>query len=443
MNRPEPSSSSRLRLAAGIARSAARAGSRLLAERTAAARLPAAYRPQPADAFIAAAHHAGDDGSLYQLEQWLWPFERLAERLREETGIAEPFGILTRSAPHAQRLTERTDLPVRYSRHSSGLDAFMSAPGLRVVYYANQATQNFQALRYPRPAHVHLSHGESEKISMISNQLKAYDRVFTAGPAARERLLHMLIELPAEHLVDVGRPQLDAPRAVPADVLTGASTAEGPATVGASSGTGDSSAIDPRPLVFLAPTWEGDSPAMAYGTLPESGEALVEALHAAGMRVLYRPHPRIGRIDPRFARAHERVSALVSAAPGSCVDDSPGVGWQFDVADACVAEMSSVAFDWLATGKPLVMLRPVHPGAEVLPGGLFDRVPAVRPGMPGAAAEVLAALSAELTVGTGREARLATGRHYLGDTTPGAQQARFEDRSLELIRLRDAQLADT
>ena len=119
------------------------------------------------------------------------------------------------------------------------------------------------------------------------------------------------------------------------------------------------------------------------------------------------------------------------------------MGWQFDVADACIAEMSSVAFDWLATGKPIVMLRPVHPGAEVLPGGLFDRVPAVRPGMPGAAAEVVAALSAELTGGTGREARLATGRHYLGDTTPGAQQARFEDRSLELIRLRDAQLADT
>ncbi|GAA4392020.1 CDP-glycerol glycerophosphotransferase family protein [Brevibacterium pityocampae] len=431
MNRPEPSPSSRLRLAARVARSAARAGSRLLAERTAAARLPAAYRPQPADTFIAAAHHAGDDGSLYQLEQWLWPFERLAERLREETGIAEPFGILTRSAPHAQRLTERTDLPVRYSRHSSGLDAFMSAPGLRVVYYANQATQNFQALRYPRPAHVHLSHGESEKISMISNQLKAYDRVFTAGPAARARLLGTLIELPAERLVDVGRPQLDAPRATPEDVLA------------CILGGGDHPAADPRPLVFLAPTWEGDSPAMAYGTLPESGEALVEALHAAGMRVLYRPHPRIGRIDPRFARAHERVSALVSAAPGSRVDDSPNVGWQFDAADACIAEMSSVAFDWLATGKPLVMLRPVHPGAEVLAGGLFDRVPAVRPNMPGAAAEVVAALSVELTGGTGREERLAAGRHYLGDTSPGAQQARFEDRSLELLRLRDAQLADS
>ncbi|RAF63552.1 hypothetical protein DN546_34580, partial [Burkholderia multivorans] len=104
--------------------------------------------------------------------------------VRQGAGYA-PFGILTRDARVAKHIASRTDLPVRFSRLTAGLEAFFSPPSLRAVFYVNQATTNFQALRFPAPAHVHLSHGESEKISMISNQLKAYDYVFTAGQAAR------------------------------------------------------------------------------------------------------------------------------------------------------------------------------------------------------------------------------------------------------------------
>ena len=42
-------------------------------------------------------------------------------------------------------------------------------------------------------------------------------------------------------------------------------------------------------------------------------------------------------------------------------------GWQVDACDVCVTDVSAVAYDWLATGKPLLLTRPSEPRAE-LPG---------------------------------------------------------------------------
>src|SRR5699024_9807328 len=148
----------------------------------------------------------------YQLEQWLWPFEQLESRLKELGFGDKPFGIMVRNATVAKYLKGVTAFPIRFSRLTKGLDEFMQASNLRAVFYVNQATSNFQSLRYPEPAHVHLSHGESEKISMISNQLKGYDYVFTAGQAARERIEQTLYGMSGDRKFDVGRPQLARPR---------------------------------------------------------------------------------------------------------------------------------------------------------------------------------------------------------------------------------------
>ncbi len=406
--------------------------------------LDASFAPGPEDHFVAGVFFAGDQASLYQLEQWVWSFERLAERLRTETGNERPFGILCRSARAAEALAQLTELPVRFARLTAGMDWFMTQPDLRAVFYVNQSTLNFQGLRYPRPAHVHLSHGESEKISMISNQLKAYDAVFTAGPAARERIERALIGMPESHLYDVGRPQLDRPARVPAvwtDLAkVGAGSSAGAEAMGGADAPHESQrgSQSAGPVVFYAPTWEGDSPAMAYGTLPETGEAIVRALVDAGARVIYRPHPRTGVVQPRFAAADQAIRALVAQSPGSLVDTTHDVGWQFNVADACVAEMTSVAFDWLTTGRPLVLVRPSDPGAEVLPGGLFDRVPSVAAQYSDAASFVVETLLGEADAAQ----RGAAAEHYLGDTSAGAQQRRFEDAALAVIAQRDGELRE-
>ena len=44
--------------------------------------------------------------------------------------------------------------------------------------------------------------------------------------------------------------------------------------------------------VWYAPTWEGDRPSIAYGSLASHGVAIIEALLAdPSIRVIYRPHP--------------------------------------------------------------------------------------------------------------------------------------------------------
>src|SRR5699024_366389 len=331
-----------------------------LRERVRESRLPDEFHPHDDDQFVAAAYFAGDLSSVYQLEQWLWPFEQLEARLKELGHSNRPFGIIVRNAMVAKRLKGITDFPVRFSRLTSGLDKFMQSPSLRAVFYVNQGTSNFQALRYPEPAHVHLSHGESEKISMISNQLKGYDYVFTAGQAARERIELALYGMSEERMWDVGRPQLDRPRA-PTRAWEEFEKAQQDGKV-----------------VFYAPTWEGDSPAMAYGAIAYNGAEIVTTLLESGYRVIFRPHPRTGVMRREFGRAVEDVTRIVEASPRGFVDGSPDVSWQLDEADLAVVEMTSVAFDWLATGKPLVMVQPHDAKAEILEGGLLDRCPTLR-----------------------------------------------------------------
>ncbi len=288
----------------------------------------------------------------------------------------------------------------------------MQSPSLRAVFYVNQGTSNFQALRYPEPAHVHLSHGESEKISMISNQLKGYDYVFTAGQAARQRIEQTLYGLGKDRMFDVGRPQLDRPRSVPREWKEfKTKNPDGKA-------------------VFYAPTWEGDSPSMAYGTIAYNGEQIVTSLLEAGYRVIFRPHPRTGVMREDFGKAAENVAEIVESDPRGFLDESSDVSWQLYEADLAVVEMSSVAFDWLASGKPLVMVKPHEPAAEVLEGGLLDRCPAVDPMNRQGVVDLIEEAEAQ----SGLVAELA--QFYLGDTAAGEQTSRFIQSSEQVIRNR-------
>ncbi|WGP05413.1 CDP-glycerol glycerophosphotransferase family protein [Bacillus subtilis] len=397
---------------AEFAQSVAKLAALRLRERVRESRLPDEFHPQDDDEFVVAAYFAGDLSSVYQLEQWLWPFEQLESRLKETGHSARPFGIIVRNAMVAKHLKGVTDFPVRFSRLTKGLDKFMQSPSLRAVFYVNQGTSNFQALRYPEPAHVHLSHGESEKISMISNQLKGYDYVFTAGQAARDRIEQTLYGMRGDRMLDVGRPQLDRPRSVPAEWEEF-----------------KDSNPDGR-AVFYAPTWEGDSPSMAYGTIAYNGEEIVTSLLEAGYRVIFRPHPRTGVMRHEFEKAVEAVAEIVESDPRGFLDKSPDVSWQLDEADLAVVEMSSVAFDWLASGKPLVMVKPHEPAAEVLEGGLLDQCPAVDPSTRQGVVDLIEEADSRI----GSVADLA--QFYLGDTATGQQTARFIESSNKVIRER-------
>lgn len=85
--------------------------------------------------------------------------------------------------------------------------------------------------------------------------------------------------------------------------------------------------------------------------------------------------------------------------------------------------MSSVAFDWLSTGKPLVMVEPSDPRADILSGGLFDRVPTIR------REDVSAIASTVLEAPADSD----TSAHYLGTSEPGLQILQFIDAAKQVV----------
>ena len=124
--------------------------------------------------------------------------------------------LILRDIRTMKDVQDRTTLPVVCVTTFLDLMNLYDAGEFKVGIYVNNGQRNFQSLNNPRMLHVHVNHGESDKLSSFSNQVKAYDRVFVAGPVAVERYREALIDFDDSKVVPVGRPQLDldfAPRA--------------------------------------------------------------------------------------------------------------------------------------------------------------------------------------------------------------------------------------
>lgn len=377
--------------------------------------LLAAQGPLEPGRFRAAVHFADPPVNLYQLRQWYEPMRRLAR--------VHPVVLLVRHPESAVAALRESGLPVALVSRIGELELFLAEQPVRAMFYVNQNQRNFAALRFAEPAHVFVSHGESDKTYMSSNQLKAYDVTFVAGQAACDRVARRLVGFDPARLVPVGRPQIDV------DPPWSPSLPQ-----------------DGRTVVLYAPTWEGDRPSMAYGSVQTHGPDLVRALVATGEhRVVYRPHPRTGVHDPAAARASDAVVALLrranAADPGAhhVVDDTPTLDWQLRVADVCVCDVSAVAFDWLSTAKPLVLTRPAAPDVDLTDSELADRVPMLDATRAGDAPAVLADAVAQAMDGSGAYTDLVA--HHFGDVSPGASMARFLAAADRVVTEREAALA--
>ena len=346
--------------------------------------------------------------NLYQFEQWRRPLERLAERL--------PVFVITDRADTGERLLQTTSLPLVFARGSAPLESLVEERDVRVVLYLNQVEANFRMLRFAAPVHIQLGHGESDKGSSISNQHKAYDLTFVGGAAGSDRLGAALRDFDAGvRTVQIGRPQLDH---------------DYPGAPEWSRGSGL--------RVWYAPTWEGDRASIAYGSLASHGLALVEALIAdPRIRVIYRPHPRTGTASAAHSAVDKAIRALLDGEDGRHLIDEGGYGWQWDFADACVTDISAVAYDWLATGKPLVITDPDEPKAYRPPSPILDTMPLLPGTDAGKVVDWLTDRGLGLGEGTRDPQLIALAEYYFGDTAQQASSARLSaaiDRALEAAR---------
>jgi len=362
--------------------------------------------PLPSGTVQIGLYFADDAVNLYQVRQWYAPLTELAKHWN--------VAILARNAKSARALLDESPVPVAYVNKVEDLENFIENQDLRIIFYVNQNSRNFQMFRYGRMWHVFINHGESDKMYMTTNQFKAYDFALIAGDAARQRLSSKLWDFDLDaRTIQIGRPQ--------ADHFAGELPYE----------------PDDRSVVLYAPTWEGDREAAAYGSIASHGVELVNTLLSSGThRVIYRPHPRSGVINQDYRAANEEIIASIAAANATdptahhVFDDGPTLGWQLAAADVAITDVSAMVYDRLAVGKPLIVARPVSELADVDENGYLGACEWLY------AADAGNIVSIVDRVQHSEEARASleywVKRHF-GDTTPGAATARFHAAVEQLI----------
>lgn len=371
--------------------------------------------PLPHDRFRIAVYFADGAVNMYQMRQWYAPLQELSKTW--------PVVVLARNARGALALLEDGALPVAFVPTIADLEAYVAEEDLRVVLYVNQNTRNFQMFRYGRRWHVFINHGESDKMYMTTNQFKAYDYALIAGSAARERLSRALWDYDLDsRTIEIGRPQ--------ADHFSGALPYP----------------RDDRTVVLYAPTWEGDRPSAAYGSILSHGEALAAAVLASPRhRLVYRPHPRSGVVDAAYGAANKRIVAAIAAANTAdpdahhVYDDAPELGWQLSAPDVAVVDISAMVYDRLAANKPLLVTRPVSTEAEIDAGGYLSDAEWLDAASAGA---IVVETDRVLSDPNAVDKLAGWVRHYFGDTTPGAATARFHAAIERLMREWDRAAAE-
>ncbi|WP_329055574.1 hypothetical protein OG873_13690 [Streptomyces violaceus] len=233
----------------------------------------AAYRP------TVGLYFSGGAASAYQANMWLEPLARVDGR---------PV-IVLRERFMVQKIAA-TDIPIVCLPKVSTLMRLEHST-LQVLVHPSNSGKTSQVLRIPTIKHTFVNHGESDKLSSCNPYAKAYDEVWVAGPAARERYALAEVGVEDKDVVETGRPQLDAVRPYagpPAGAVT---------------------------TVLYAPTWEGWDGNPGNTSVIAAGENLVRALLAdPGVRLLYKPHPLTGSVDPRAGAADLRIRELIRAA---------------------------------------------------------------------------------------------------------------------------------
>ncbi|WP_189299243.1 hypothetical protein, partial [Streptomyces albospinus] len=233
----------------------------------------AAYRP------TVGMYFSGGSTSAYQANMWLGTLAELG---------GNPI-IVLRERFMVQKI-EATDIPIVCIPKVTHLMR-LERSTLKVLLHPANSGKTSQILRIPSIKHAFINHGESDKLSSCNPYAKAYDEVWVAGPAARDRYQLADIGVEDKDVVEVGRPQLAPIRPYEGAPLGRFTT------------------------VLYAPTWEGWDGNPGNTSVILAGENIVRALLAdPKVRLLYKPHPMTGSVDPGAGAADARIQAMIAEA---------------------------------------------------------------------------------------------------------------------------------
>lgn len=217
--------------------------------------------------------------------------------------------------------------------------------------YSHGATANADFIAGSGATHVFLGHGDSDKPLSASERVLQYDLITVAGQAAIDRFVAAGIDVPAEKIRVIGRPQTE-----------GIATARGRGPK--------------KPTVLYAPTWRHADDALNVSSLAVA-DRIVQALIDRGCTVIFRRH-FAGQNHVEAEAMIVRVNEMLAAAGpqhswGDEAMNRPLVD-AFNAADAMVSDVSGIVVDFMASAKPFVMyaaqfadpdtFRTAHPSAR-------------------------------------------------------------------------------
>jgi hypothetical protein len=341
-----------------------------------------------------ALYFADQPEKLYQLLQWLPVFENHTQ-LRTI--------VVVRNLETYNELRTRTSLQVLLVPRYEILMALYDRADFHAVVYVNNGWTNFQSLSFQQAVHIHINHGESDKICMVSNQAKAYDKVYVAGQAAIDRHAAAIAWFDPSHLVSVGRPQLDLDIASPLDQsdLT---------------------------TITYAPTWEGEDEVNNYTSVDLYGPQIVAAALALPQaRLVYKPHPRvIQSADPLVRANHKKIVDLISRAgsPHVYLPNTNILGILPET-DLLIADVSSVTLDYLylTPNSPILLTDRRSNPVQLLADSPMSAACAVID--QNSISRIGELISTDLETDTHHDDRARMRTYYFGDTAKGSSTQAF------------------
>jgi hypothetical protein len=269
------------------------------------------------------AYFAGAHGEEHQLVEWLPHLEQ----------IGSAFLVVARDIRSARVLSRATTAPVLHCPTVPTVDSAIR-PSVRAVFYVNTANLNSHIARFSKLTHIQLLHGDSDKPASYNPVTSIYDHIFVAGPAAIQRYADHGVVISEAKFEVVGRPQT-------ADI--------------------EPARVQPGNVVLYAPTIPGHYADEDFCSLPK-GDRIVRALLDAGATVILRSHPELAPSSPAgaaLARLERtlRADRMRTGRPHvfGARAAAMSVIEAMNASDAMISDVSAMAVDYLASGKPFAL----------------------------------------------------------------------------------------
>ena len=267
--------------------------------------------------------------TIYQFEQWIPIFNLLNSNKK--------IIVITRQVSTYDWMMKHTDYNIRYCCELDDLIDTYESSSLKCILYVNHGVRNFQSLMYRNALHIHINHGESEKVSTISNQVNAYNYVFIVGNAALDKYRYNLLQVDESKFIQIGRPQLEHIQNI------------------------DIQLPKDRKIILYAPTWEGTHTSMNYTSLDEYGMKIIHTiLSAPEYYLIYKPHPNTGSRHTSTKNINKAIVKLLNSHKNGSVVQSGNINSLFKYTDIAIIDNSAVAIDYLQIDKPMLMVDMFH-----------------------------------------------------------------------------------